>query len=180
MALKWQHVTPQLHLAFVSNSAIFFVPRLKVTVLRCQHVMRPVVMSNLICRWTLRARRATKLNLSVWSYYSVKYWWVGAALMPKLRFCGWIWAGFGMCAARVGPTVGLDMPKLGQFRCLVARIEVTVARILNAEARILLVDAPFLVTVARILVTEANFKVTGARILNAEAKILLTEAPFLK
>lgn len=58
---------------------------------------------------------ATKPNLSVCSYQSVKYWCGGAALMPKLGFCGWDCAGFGMCAAWVGLAVGLDMSESVQI-----------------------------------------------------------------
>ena len=100
--------------------------------------------------------------------------------MPKLWFCGWICAGFGMCAAWVGLIVGLDMSYFTAFEAPDVSFLVTVARILNTVARILLAAATFLVTVTRFLVTEANFKVTRARILNAETRMLLTEASFLK
>jgi hypothetical protein len=70
--------------------------------------------------------------------------------LAKALDCAVGCAAFGKCAAWVGLTVGLDMPKSAQFRGLVERIEVTGARILNAEARILLADAPFLLSDARI------------------------------
>ena len=93
--------------------------------------------------------------------------------MPKALDCAVGCVAFGKCAARVGLTVGLDMPKSAQIRRLVARIEVAGARILNAEARILLTDASFLRAVTGILLAEASFEV-------AEARILLSEAPNLK
>ena len=130
--------------------------------------------------YVVPARGATLENLSAYSYYSVQYWCVGAALLAKLGLCGWDCAGFGKCAAWVGLTVGLDMPKSAQIRGLVGRIEVAGARILKAEARILLTDAPFLHAVTKILLTEARIEVAGARILLAGARILLAEAPILK
>ncbi len=71
--------------------------------------------------------------------------------MAKALDCAAGCVAFGKCAAWVGLTFGLDMPKSAQIRRLVARIEVTGARILNAEARILLADAPFLLAEAPIL-----------------------------
>ena len=100
--------------------------------------------------------------------------------MAKLWFCGSACAGFGKCAAWVGFTFGLDVPKSAQIRGLVERIEVAGAGILNAEARILHSDAYFLYAGARILLADASFKVAGARILLAGARILLAEAPILK
>jgi len=129
---------------------------------------------------TVLARGATLENLLVYSYKSVQYWCGGAALLAKALDCVVGGVAFGKCAAWVGLTVGLDMPKSGQIRGLVARIEVAGARILNAEARILLADAPFLLTEARIHRTDASFEVAGARILLAGARILLAEAPILK
>lgn len=81
----------------------------------------------------------------------------GAALLVKLWVCGSDCAGFAMCAAWFGLTFGLHIPKSGQIRGLVARIEVTGTRILNAEARIPLADV--------------NFGVAGARMLLAGARI---------
>ena len=65
--------------------------------------------------YSVLAGGATLENLSVYSYYSVQYWCGGAALLAKLWFCGWDCAGFGKCAAWVGFTVGLDMPKSAQI-----------------------------------------------------------------
>ena len=59
--------------------------------------------------YSVLARGATLENLSVYSYYSVKYWCGGAALLAKLWSCGLACAGFGKCAAWVGLTFGLDM-----------------------------------------------------------------------
>ena len=49
--------------------------------------------------YSVLARGATLTTLSVYSYYSVKYWCGGAALLAKLGFCGRDCAGFGKCAA---------------------------------------------------------------------------------
>lgn len=100
--------------------------------------------------------------------------------MAKALDCAVGCVAFGKCAAWVGLTFGLDMPKSAQIRGLVASFEVAGARILNTEARILLADAPFLRVVARILRTDASFEVAEARILLAGARILLAEAPILK
>ncbi|NOS55702.1 MAG: hypothetical protein HOP37_05525 [Cyclobacteriaceae bacterium] len=51
---------------------------------------------------------------------------------------------FGKCAAWVGLTGGLDMPKSAQIRGVVARIEVADARILNADATFLRAEARIL------------------------------------
>lgn len=64
--------------------------------------------------------------------------------MAKALDCAVGGVAFGKCAAWVGLTFRLDMPKSAQIRGLVARIEVTGATILNAEARILLVEVPIL------------------------------------
>ena len=117
-------------------------------------------------------------RIAVGNVSSIGVW--AAALLAKLWFCGRDCAGFGKCAAWVDLTVGLHMPKSGQIRGLVERIEVAGARILNAEARILLADAPFLHAEARILLADASFEVAEARILLAGARILLAEAPILK
>jgi len=65
--------------------------------------------------YSLLAWGATLENLSVYSYQSDQYWCGGAALLAKLWFSGWDFAGFDMCAAWVGLTVGLDTPK--SFKC---------------------------------------------------------------
>ncbi len=57
--------------------------------------------------YSVLAGGATLENLSVYSYYSVQYWCVGAALLAKRWLCGWICRGFGKCAAWVGRTFGL-------------------------------------------------------------------------
>jgi hypothetical protein len=106
--------------------------------------------------------------------------------LAKALDCAVAGAAFGKCAAWVGLTFGLDVPKSGQIRGL-GRIEVAGARILNAEASILLADAPFLFAVTRILLAEArilladeSFEVAEARILLAGVRILLAEVQIQK
>ena len=72
--------------------------------------------------YTVLARRATLTTLSVYSYYSVKYWCGGAALLAKLWFCWSACAGFGKCAAWGGLTFGLDMPQTVHLRNLLTQL----------------------------------------------------------
>ncbi|NOS55521.1 MAG: hypothetical protein HOP37_04610 [Cyclobacteriaceae bacterium] len=68
--------------------------------------------------YSVLARGATLENFSVYSYYSVKYWCGGAALLAKLWPCGWDCAGFGKCAAWVGYTFWSDVCPDGGFKFL--------------------------------------------------------------
>jgi uncharacterized protein YfaT (DUF1175 family) len=65
--------------------------------------------------YSVLARGATLENVSVYSYYSVKYWCVGAALLAKLWSCGRDCAGFGKCAAWAGYTLGLHLSHITSF-----------------------------------------------------------------
>ncbi len=61
------------------------------------------------------ARGATLENVSVYSYYSVKYWCGGAALPAKLGILrGWV-CGFAGCAAWAGYTLGLHLSHITSF-----------------------------------------------------------------
>ena len=65
--------------------------------------------------YSVLARGETLENVSVYSYYSVNSWCGGAALLAKLWSCGRDCAGFGMCAAWSGLTLGLHMSHTASF-----------------------------------------------------------------
>jgi hypothetical protein len=112
--------------------------------------------------YSVLARGATLQNISVYSYYSVKYWCGGAALLAKLWSCGRVCAGFGKCAAWVGYTFWLDVCPDGGFKFLA--VEYT------------LMDAYFNFLDALNCLTEANFNLMDAPIYLMGASFNFTEA----
>ena len=68
--------------------------------------------------YSVLAGGATVPNLSIYSFYSLQYWWAGAALLAKLWVCGLECAGFGKCAAWVGLTFGLNDLPFALFYCV--------------------------------------------------------------
>lgn len=103
-------------------------------------------------------------NLMVYSYYSVQYWCVGAALLAKPWLCGWICRGFGKCAAWVGLTFGLVLSHIasfsgytGRFVCHKARVVCNIVNIVNHIANFVSYIARFVNHIARFLNNIGRF-----------------------
>jgi hypothetical protein len=73
--------------------------------------------------YSVLARGATLENLSVYDYYSLQYWCVGAALLAKALDCAVGSVAFGKCAAWVGFTVGYDNPAFSRFMQTIVEFE---------------------------------------------------------
>ena len=112
--------------------------------------------------YSVLARGATLENFSVYSYYSVKYWCGGAALLAKLWFCGRDCAGFGKCAAGVGYTFWLDVCPDGSFNFLVVRFTWMGTDDNFMDALIYLVDMSFNLVDAPNYLTGVSFNFTEA------------------
>ena len=123
-------------------------------------------------------------TLSIYSFYSLRYWCGGAALLAKLWVCVSACAGFGKCAAWVGLTFGLnDLPftpfyalPMG-FLLMEAPICLTGRSFNFLYALNCLVGAGFNFLEARIYFVGININFVEALIYFMEALICFVEAP---